>query len=191
MNDILSDLVSEIAINKSEIRRQPDRVTQPAPRRQSGLLTKGAGGVIFNFGNIGTGNPFVDQFNHLLNAHADPQQMAIAKAQRDDHTKALGKFVDMGEGVFDSDRMVKGQNWDEVLSGSTDKAVEDAFKKGALTANPEQSSMGGGGTELPKGEFSKSQINLTGEMIQATSETDAALIEMMKNNDESLNGPST
>ncbi len=97
----------------------------------------------------------------------------------------MNEYVDVGEHEYSARHLEQGgtesvhKAWNQQLSGSTDKAVVEAFNKGELTCDEGQTTPNGQ-FNLPKGEFSKSKIKMGGEHIQATSETDAALIEMMK-----------
>ena len=179
--DVLEDLVKSL-------KEKPEARPVQAPVRHlqavSPLVKSGPGGTIFNFG-ARTGHSIVDNYNMHLQHNADHEQASIAKGQAQDFQKALNEYVDKGEYQFNAERMeeqgggspgVHG-GWGAQLSGSTDQQVVQAFKKGILNCNEGQTHAAGNGN-LPQ--FGKSTIKMGGEEIVATSETDAALIEMMK-----------
>ena len=184
MSNLLSDLAKSITERPAQVQKaqhQPARTMHAV----TPLVRKGPGGTLFNFSGP-TGNPLVDSYNVHLQRHADPQQAEIAKGQANEFHMAINDFVTKGEHAFNSERMaaVSGEGvdsqWNEQLSGNTDQQVIQAFKKGILDCNEGQTNPGGGGFNLPRGQFSKSTIKMGGEEVTATSETDAAIIEMMK-----------
>lgn len=174
--DILSQLVQQIS--KSELKpHQPKRNVSTSKQ----LVKSGPGGTIFNFGSF-TGNPMVDNYNRHLQHHADHEQLAIAKGQAEDFEKAINTYVEKGEHGFNAvePQQSAGVNseWSKQLYGNTDQQVVEAFKKGILNANEGQQYPANNGQGLPQ--ITKSKITMGGQEIVATSETDAALIEMMK-----------
>ena len=178
MMDILTQLANQISKgDQVKTRVAPSRVSTSKP-----LIKSGPGGVLFNFGGL-TGNPMVDEYNRHLNHHADHEQAAIARGQDEDYRKAINQFVEKGEYGYQQAELHEGSpgvnsEWTSQLSGNTDQQVVEAFKKGMLDVNEQQQSPAGGGFGLPQ--IKKSTIRMGGQEIVATSETDAALIEMMK-----------
>lgn len=178
---ILDDLVE--SIKKSKQQPRPVQRPMPVQRTSQSVVKSGPGGTIFNFSGA-TGNPLIDSYNQHLNHHADTTQLEIARSQHNEFAKALGDFVDKGQVAFETERMIESSGegihgeWNKQLGRSTDQQIIEAFKKGELDCNENQSGPAGGGISSSK--FGKSSIKLGGEDIRATSETDAALIEMMK-----------
>jgi hypothetical protein len=127
----------------------------------------GRGGIIFDFGPK-TGNPMADAATELLNRNADSFQIAIAKHQNSTYQKALDTFVANGESAFKMADTLQGS----VLNKGFDQQVKEAFENGTLYEDLSAPAI--------KNEFNKSTLKVAGEEIKATSETDAALIEMMK-----------
>lgn len=181
---VLDELAEQIRKGCGKKHKKKEAQKSISMSKPQPLVKSGPGGVLFNFGNV-TGNPMVDAYNLHLQHHADPEQLKIAKGQQTDFTRALDEFVTKGEHQYSIDRAGAEEfsgvhkSWDKQFSQSTDQQVVEAFNKGVLDVNENQQNPHGGGN-LPRGEFSKSQIKMGDENIVATSETDAALIEMMK-----------
>jgi len=196
--DILGDLVKSIQEKQQHPPPTPQQVRAQPLRAVNPLVKSGPGGVLFNFGANAHGNPMVARYNNLLHHHADGEQLAIAKAQEQEINQAFNQYVDQGQHAYE---LQKGEEalgpnpgvhggWDEQLSQSTDQQMITAFKKGILSGDPNQSGPaapdvplnkdGTPGSVGPRGDFRKSSIQLGGNKIQATSETDAALIEMIQ-----------
>ena len=181
---VLDDLVK--SIKEKPVRSYTQSSTQTPTQRppQRGIVKSGAGGTIFDFGNC-SGNPLIDRYNQELNHHADTTQLEIARAQQMDFQKSLGDFVEKGKDRFEAEKMLAQSSdgvhgdWTKQLSKSTDEQIVEAFKKGELDCNENQQGPAGGGMSGPN-RFAKSSIKIGGEDVKATSETDAALIEMMK-----------
>jgi hypothetical protein len=144
-------------------------------KKKNFIKSQGQGGIIFDFG-WRTGNPMADQATELLNRHADSIQINNAKYQQEGHEKALNNFVNKGEKEFMVDH---GQPFGEfnkesqdMLNKPMDQQVAEAFAKGQLDNKVS--------TPAVTNDHNNVQIGVGGEVIKATSETDAALIEMMK-----------
>jgi hypothetical protein len=131
----------------------------------------GKGGVVMEFGNK-TGNPHADRFTELLDSHGDNTQKEIAKYQNNQYEKALTSFVTQGEDTYMSKSTGKGVDLDTPM----DKQVANEFAKGQLDVQEKRM------------QFSEKSLNVGGESVQAASETDAALIEMMNAEGQDLSG---
>jgi len=183
MSDVLQDLADQIT--KSGSQQPVTQRQQPRPQPQTNLGTfvkaAGPGGVIFDFSQA-RGNPLADRFAALLNYHSDPQQVQIAKDQHAAYQKALGNFVDLGESRFNQS---SGQGsfegvhkaWNQQLSGSTDATIKKLYEEGKLVVD-DPTSIEKGGAGMPQ--FGDAKINIGNETVHATSETDQAVMEMMK-----------
>lgn len=150
--------------------------------RKSFIKSAGPGGLMFDFGGV-TGNPIADRATALLNQHSDPVQAANAAYVQESYQKALGDFVTKGEQEYAQTATPFGHVQKDnarMLDKSFDQQVEEAFKKGELDNQP--------GTPAVKNEFNKTEMKLGGQVVKATSETDAALIEMMKAQGVDLSG---
>lgn len=133
--------------------------------------------MIFNFGQW-TGNPVADNATALLNRHSDPVQNQIAQYQRESMAKALHTFVLTGQDP-QAEAPAGGvhQEWERQFNKSLDQQVVEGIKSGEI---PVEGGMPGAPGQQIKGDFNKSQMQLGGETIVGQSETDAAVIEMMK-----------
>ena len=170
MSDILEELAKSVR-QRRVTKKAPIQKSLPKVQVDRSGHIRGQGGVVFDFQNTET-NPLIKSYNNIMNQNADPQQIENARAQKMQHDKALHEFVAKGEYQFRRDQEQSSQGWDDQFSKSLDKQVVDMIEKEGL----------GMGTDgLPTGEFSKSQIKMGKDNITATSETDAAIIEMMKN----------
>jgi len=145
---------------------------RPAPvqaKRNSFIKAEGPGGIVFDFGPL-TGNKFADFGTELLRG-GDPVQESIATEQQNAYDKALTNFVTKGRA--DAVAPVPFGNvdtgWKDQLDKSMDQQVVEAYKSGALEEK----------TAVAPSQYNKTEITLGGEVIKATSETDAALIELM------------
>jgi len=147
----------------------PARAAAPAPKRNGFVKAQGPGGIVFDFGPI-TGNKFADFGTELLRG-GDPIQENIANEQAAAYDKALTNFVTKGRA--DAVAPVPFGNvdngWKDQLDKSMDQQVVEAYKSGALEEK----------TVVAPSQYNKTEITLGGEVIKATSETDAALIELM------------
>jgi len=132
----------------------------------------GPGGVQFDFGPM-TGNPVADRTTLLLNQFIDPVQEQTAKDQRREISKAFTDYIHMGEAAWNAKSGSQSgmAEWNQVLSKSTDETIKAMHAAGQLEAD--------GPALINK--HNETQIQVGGELVKATSETDAALIEMMKN----------
>ncbi len=129
----------------------------------------GPGGIIFDFG-FSTGNAVADQATALLNQNADHTQASIVKDQRSGFEKSLESFVEKGEQAFmqapNESNLFDPHNR---LGKSMDEQVKEAFAKGEFD---DKSPI--------VNQYNKTETKVGNQVIKATSETDAALIEMMK-----------
>jgi hypothetical protein len=133
--------------------------------------------MIFDFGNT-TGNPVADRATALLNDFGDPMQSQIAVDQRAEFAKAIMEHI-TGQKMQAADapvsQTIKGAHdeWNKQLGKSFDEQTAEHVKKNGL---------GDGGDGIfVAGEFNKSTMKVGNEVAVAQSETDAAVIEMMKN----------
>jgi len=145
------------------------------------VKARGPGGVIFDFGPW-TGCKYADQFTALLHRHADPQQMQIARDQGSEFNKAIHRYVEVGQDVYEREQNNSiedaAKSWNKQFRGSTDEVISKLHEEGNLTIdNPHSLTKGPPGSS--KHEFSKSTKVVGGETVTARSETDAAVIEMM------------
>jgi len=181
MGNILRDLADSIRKSGQPSqprtpRRQQTRQTQK-PRSNSIVKSQGPGGVVFDFGPS-TGNPMADNFTRLLNIHGDRQQMQIAADQRTEFNQALDSYVSKGKDRYESGMIGDSADnlWDKQFNKSTDETIKQLHKEGRLVVDDQ------GSVETPvnKSQFADKKIQVGDETVSATSETDAALIEMMK-----------
>lgn len=157
----------------------------PPPRVGSFVKSAGPGGIVFDFGFL-TGNPCADNATAMLNQFADPVQVSIAKSQAESISRAfvdyshLGEHayrekMDMGSAIADQTNNGRSEGvhpgWDQQLNKSLDQQVVEMVKREGIGADPGQGLTG---------DFNKSTMVVNGERIVGQSETDAAVIEMMK-----------
>ncbi len=167
-----SELDELVDLVKSYVPTDHKRMVKAAPVAKSTpragfVKASGAGGVVMDFGITRTGNRFVDNANALLDQHGDPQQKNIAEHQSQEYEKALNEFVSVGESTYMAKHNGPGEGVD--LDTPMDQQVANEFAKAQ-----EQKAEA-------KKSFGDQTINIAGENVTATSETDAALIEMMNN----------
>lgn len=137
------------------------------------IKSVGMGGMVFDFGHL-TGNPVADNATALLNQFADPIQASNAQYQQNAYDEAIVDYTKKGDAAYNSTTTMFGnvdKGWGSQLNKPMDQQVQEAYDKGLLDEK-------GGPAVINK--FNKSEIKLGGIDIKATSETDAALIEMMK-----------
>jgi len=143
------------------------------------LAQAGPGGYRFDFGPM-TGNPLADNATMLLNRHADPVQAQIASQQSSQIDKALESWVTKGEiGHTGSEFGQPDAGWKDQMNKPMDQQVEEAYKSGAL--------IGKGPSSINK--FNEVQGVVNGEVVKASSPTDAAVLEMYKAEMASMNEP--
>jgi hypothetical protein len=138
------------------------------------LKSVGPGGLIFDFGSK-TGNPMADNATALLNQNADPVQQANANYNATSYSKALEAYVTKGEQAYMTEATPYGnvdKEWSKQLNTPMDEQVKEAFEKGQFSEDNSKPAI--------INDFNKTEMNLGGQVIKATSETDAALIEMMR-----------
>ena len=139
----------------------------------------GQGGIVFDFGHL-TGNPIADHATQLLNQFADPVQESNAQYQQQSYQKAISDYAVKGDQSFAQDASPfgnVGQGWGDQLNKPMDQQVKEAFEKGMFDEKQ--------GPNNPK--FEKSVTTVGGQKVQAQSETDAAVLEMFKAEQEAMN----
>lgn len=164
-----------------------DAVKKEAPKKKPNFVkSAGPGGIVFDFGNM-TGNPLADNATALLNANSDHIQAGIAGTQAKQIEKSLEDYVNMGENAFMANVNNGGNtNSNNLLdphgrmNKGMDQQVKEAYERGEFNEGPVKNNT----------PYSVTKASLGGEVISATSETDAALIEMMKGQIEMENDPS-
>lgn len=158
------------------------KLIQQLNAKKSFIKSAGVGGIVFDFGPL-TGNPIADNATALLNQHADPVQASNVAYQRDSYNQALMEYTKKGE-AYHGEKTPFGnveKGWADQLNKPMDQQVKEAFEAGALDK---------GGPAI-KNQYNETQMSLNGEVIKATSETDAAVIEMMKASGMDLSGLET
>lgn len=149
--------------------------------KKSFIKSAGHGGIVFDFGHL-TGNPIADNATMLLNQFADPIQSQTATYQRESYNDAIVEYTRKGDAGYTKEKTPFGnveKGWGDQLNKPMDQQVKEAFEAGALSE--------GGGSQ-PASKFGETKMNLGGSMIKAMSETDAAVIEMMKASGMEMNG---
>lgn len=173
------DVIANIHENSVELAEQQN----PEPVYKSKvpfLKSAGPGGFIFDFGNK-TGNPLADNATALLNRHADGTQAAIAQDQRQTYDRALTQYVKKGDAAFAGGEFGSVNNeWANQMSKPLDQQVREAHEAGAF-----EKSTG----PAVKNQFNKVEANIGGQVVKATSPTDAAVLEMFKAEMEAMNEP--
>jgi len=138
------------------------------------LKSVGPGGMVFDFGSK-TGNPLADNATMLLQENSDPVQTANAMYNANSYNRALKDYVEKGETAYMQEATPYGnidKDWSKQLNTPMDVQVKEAFEKGQLVDDNSKPAV--------VNSFNKTEMTLGGQVIKATSETDAALIEMMK-----------
>jgi hypothetical protein len=172
------DFLEELAKSVKEGSARPKRIEVSArpPRRSSIIKSSGPGGVQFDFGMY-TGNAIADNATMLLNRFADSTQSQIAASQRSEIVAAFDRFIEKGEQRFVPSGMIPAE-WTKQIAGSTDDAIKAMHERGELNCSEDGSVNSVGPAFLNR--HNATEINVGGELVKATSETDAAIIEMMK-----------
>lgn len=152
--DILGDIIKSLEKEKEVKKSQPVRQAPQRRQQAQGFIKKsGAGGIIMDFGRNTSIHKGFQSYEHLLNTMGDPTQVQIANHQNNSFEKALDTFVEMGE-----DQYRQHYNEEEYRLQEEGKVnYEEAKKSYAHTAT-----------------------RIGNENVVATSETDAAVIEMFK-----------
>lgn len=164
---LIDELVDLVKSDNFAKKVPAQRAPAPARKSMKGFVkAAGAGGVIMDFGHR-TGNPHADRFTALLQQNSDRIQSEIAVDQANSYEKALKEYVTSGDKAYMAKHNGPGPGVD--LDTPMDKQVANEFAKGQLQVSQARKSFG------------EQTIAVGGETVQATSETDAALIEMMKN----------
>lgn len=185
MKDVLQDLVNDIQKSRSKptiVKRVTQRPSVRTPTQITGqgfVKARGPGGILFDFGRS-TGNPHADIPSALLQKFADPTQLQIAEDQAAEIDKAFVDYVNLGQeeyekrvGIADATVGQLHQAWNKQLSKSFDQQTAEYVKAYGLKDE--------GDGKFVKGDFNKSQVRVGKEDAVAQSETDAAVVEMMKN----------
>jgi len=184
MKDPLADLVGRLRKSTPASVSRPQRAApvSAGPAPASFLKSAGPGGLVFDFGPL-TGNPMADNFTIVLNRFSEPVQESIARQQRQQFSKAMGDYVASGVDARESG-VSAHEEWNKSLSKSFDEQTAEAICSGDVTI---ESGVPGVPSASPpprgsmiKGQFNQTTMKLGGEQIVAQSETDAAVIEMMK-----------
>jgi hypothetical protein len=158
-------------------RTEMHSVHKSQPRRLHSMIkAAGPGGIQFDFGMM-TGNPIADNATRMLNQFADSTQASISSMQQQEIGQAFMDYIAKGDRAFVPQGAIPDA-WTKQLSGSTDEAIKAMHERGELDCS-EDGSMKSVGPAF-RNRFNESQITMGGELVKATSETDAALIEMMK-----------
>lgn len=155
-----------------------------AVARQGFLKAMGPGGMVFDFGNL-TGNAIADRTTALLNEGGDVVQAQTAKYQADSYNQALMDYAVKGDAAFSQTSSMFGnidKGWKDQLNKPMDQQVTELYKAEADAKDPSVPAV--------RNEFNKTEMNVGGEMIKATSETDAAVLEMLKSQGMDLSGQS-
>jgi hypothetical protein len=153
--------------------KQITKLETKVAKKKSFIKSEGPGGIVFDFGHL-TGNRIADEATALLNQFGDPVQMAAAQYQDSSYKKALVDFTTKGEMAYAGETTPFGNiNKDnaKMLGKSFDQQVQEDYDNGKLYQDRSQPAV--------KNDFNKTEITLGGQVIKATSETDAALIKMM------------
>lgn len=187
MKDPLQDLVNDIQKSQAQkkstqvkrIANRPSLQTRTQIEPQGFVKARGPGGILFDFGRA-TGNPHADIPTLLLNKFADPTQIQIAHDQGQEIDKAFMDYVHLGKEQYESRVGLRDalngelhKAWNDQLSESFDKQTAEYVKKHGLGDEGEG--------KFVKGEFNQSQVKVGDDTAIAQSETDAAVVEMMKN----------
>ena len=180
MTDILEELAQKI--QKSEKKPQRDfvgrlrtEVVPPKPPSRGVIRKSGVGGVQFDFGML-TGNPMADRFTLLLQQHGDPQQMQVARDQGEAFDKALNRFIEVGENRYAREANDVGEQWNKQITGSVDETIKKLHEEGRLVIDNPTSLA----DPVSGAAYANKSIDVNGERVKAMSETDAAVMEMMK-----------
>ena len=153
---VLEDLVKSIQQPKKEVRRPKRQVRKSVSKKFKYIKKSGDGGIIMDFGNESSLHPSFKAYENLMNQHVDPTQLNTANYQAESFEKALGDYVEMGEQAYESKVRAEGAKAEVV----NNKNFTEAKKS-----------------------FAGTEANVGGEKVVATSETDAAILEMFKNNE--------
>lgn len=157
----------------------------PPPRPSGFVKSIGPGGMVFDFGHL-TGNDVADRATALLNHFNDPVEAQTAVDQRAAIAKAFVDYSQLGEHGYAqrvnlADAMRPGTIHPEHaanMNKGLDQAVVELVQREGLGPGY----GGGSGSSGPgtQGDFNKATIRVGNEVITGQSETDAAVIEMMK-----------
>ena len=171
MSDFIEELAKSVLASKGNKKREVVKST-PKRRLPNCVKAMGAGGVLFDFG--GVQDPSVARFNRELNRFSDANQQQVATYQKSAHDKALLDFIEKGEQaeIQDYGKMMGAH----LEPGSTDEIIKKLADEGRLDCNSD--SLDKGYSHLKHGDET---MKVGDEEVHATSETDAAVIEMMKN----------
>lgn len=172
----LGELATLVKGNTIEpiVQRAPAAPRPVSPANRGFLKAMGPGGAVFDFGPK-TGNDMADRATELLNMHGDPVQFETAKYQAESYNQALADYAVKGDAAYNNTTTMFGnidKGWSNQLNKPMDQQVAEMYKAEQEAKDP----------SIPflKNEFNKTELNVNGEIIKATSETDAAVLEMYK-----------
>lgn len=146
------------------------------------IKSNGIGGMMFDFGHL-TGNPVADNATRILNENSDPVQASNANYQDQAYKQSLMEYTQKGDASHAKDTTMFGnleKGWGDQLNKPMDQQVKEAYEKGLLD---ERSPM-----QNPN--VAKSTAMVGGQQVHAQSETDAAVLEMFKAEQASMNNNS-
>lgn len=173
-------IAQEIASDHlAEDKKYYGKLKQMEAKKSFGFIkSAGQGGIVFDFGPL-TGNPVADRATALLNEFADPIQTNNANYQRESYNEAIVEYTKKGEAGFGGTKTMFGnieKGWADQLNKPMDQQVKEAFDAGQLNDTGFQANS----------KFAGTQANVGGTMVKAMSETDAAVLEMFKAEQEQL-----
>lgn len=158
--DFLQDLAKSVRENHNtqtqETPQNHEAIGKRAVNKGRFIAKSGPGGVIMNFGGH-SGHSYVDNWNTLLSQNSDLVQEQTANSQNAGFNKALEDFVDQGEVAYTQRQQNPSQN-------VSSKEMKDKIAY-----------------EEAKKSWSQTTAMVGGKKVEATSETDQAILEMFKN----------
>jgi hypothetical protein len=148
-------------------------IGNPKKAKKSFVKAEGVGGMVFDFGHL-TGNAIADNATALINRHGDPVQSGNASYQKKSYDDALVNFAQKGEAHTRETSMFGNidKGWSNQLNKPMDQQVKEMYENEKIANDPE--------TPAVRNQFNNTTLNVGGDVIKATSETDAAVLEMMR-----------
>lgn len=183
----LDDLVDLIKSAEQKPVQQVQRPVRRVKKANRFVRSMGPGGTVFDFGRW-TGNPIADRTTMLLQEMGDPVQAAQAQNSERLFRGAVDKFAVLGEQGYN--------NWrNQVPQNPVPEAREQVQSHGApsgfhgVSSAPEvqksqpapqpQQSVPTPAQHQPI-DFHRTEINVLGQTVKASSETDAGVVELVK-----------
>jgi hypothetical protein len=171
-----SDGVVERIVQKAAPQTAADRSKIAAignVKKKSFVKAEGIGGMVFDFGHL-TGNAIADNATAILNAHSDPVQVGNAGYQAKSHSDALVNYAMKGEAHTRETSMFGNidKGWSNQLNKPMDQQVKEMYENEQVMNDP--------ATPAVRNQFNETTLKVGGDVIKATSETDAAVLEMMR-----------